>query len=151
MFGLLWLFLFRDEIRFPRSLLLLPAGVLILFLLNAVRIAALVLIGHAGAPDVAAGGFHSQAGWIAFSCVAFGLSIGARRLPWLAEKTPEHADNPTAAYLLPFLMILVAGFISRAASGNFEWLYSLRFFAAIGVLWLFRHRYSAIDWRSGWA
>ena len=155
-FGLLWLVLFRDEIRFPASLLLLPAGALILFLLNAVRIAALVLIGHAGAPEIAAGGFHSQAGWIAFSCVAFGLSIGARRVPWFVKPAPERepsvdaVDNPTAAYLVPFLMILAAGFLSRAASGSFEWLYSLRFFAALIALWVFRRRYVGIDWRCGW-
>ena len=34
-------------------------------------------IGNAGAPDIAAGGFHSQAGWIAFCSVAFGLSVAA--------------------------------------------------------------------------
>ena len=42
--------------------------------------------------------------------------------------------NPTAAYLIPLLMILGAGMISGALSGKFEWLYPLRFFAAAGGL-----------------
>jgi len=47
--------------------------------LNALRIAILMLIGNAGFPDVAAYGFHSQAGWIAFNSVACGLAFLSRR------------------------------------------------------------------------
>jgi exosortase E/protease (VPEID-CTERM system) len=155
-FGVLWLALFHEELRFPQSLLLLPAGLVTLYLLNAVRIAALVLIGHAGARDIATGGFHSQAGWIAFSGVAFGLCVTARHVPWFlsAERAPEPAkelsDNPAAAYLGPFLAILAAGLLSRAASGTFEWLYGLRLFAAAAVLWRFRRSYRGIDWKFDW-
>jgi CAAX prenyl protease-like protein len=51
---------------------------------------------------------------------------------------------------MPFIMILVAATISRTATGNFEWLYPLRFFAAAGALWFFRSRYRELDWRAGW-
>lgn len=156
-FGLMWLILFRREARLPQALVLLPLGVVSLFLLNAFRITALILIGAAGAPDVAAGGFHSQAGWIAFNSVAFGSCILARRwrwisnvapaplLPEIAEATPDH----TSAYLIPFLAILAVGMLSRAVSGGFEWLYPLRFLAALGVLWIFRRSYSNLDWKCG--
>jgi exosortase E/protease (VPEID-CTERM system) len=155
-FGILWLVLFYEESRFPQSLLLLPAAVVVLFLLNAVRIAALILIGHAGAHEIAVRGFHSQAGWIAFNSVAFGFSIAARRLAWFSAQPPTpaaaepKAGNPTAPYLVPFLTILAAGMISRAATGDFEWLYSLRFFAAGLALWQFRHTYREISWKPGW-
>ncbi len=43
-----WLWYFRREYVFPRALVILPGAVLLIFLLNAVRIAALVLIGDAG-------------------------------------------------------------------------------------------------------
>jgi CAAX prenyl protease-like protein len=59
-------------------------------------------------------------------------------------------DNPTAAYLIPFLVILGAGMFAGALSGSFEWLYPLRFFAAAAALWVFRTRYSTLDWRVGW-
>lgn len=152
-FGIGWLWLFRRECRFPQALLLLPAGVALIWLLNAVRIAALILIGNAGAPAVAAGGFHSQAGWIAFNAVAFGFIFAARRLPWVttAAEQPSETTNPTAAYLIPFLAILAAGTISRALSSGFEWLYPLRFFVVVGVLWHFRKKYTELDWRCGWA
>jgi hypothetical protein len=58
--------------------------------------------------------------------------------------------NPVAPYLLPFLAILAAGMISRAVSGKFEWLYSLRLLAALSALWFFRRRYANLDWRFGW-
>jgi exosortase E/protease (VPEID-CTERM system) len=151
-----WLLFLRREFRFPQALVLFPASLLSIWILNAVRIAALILIGHAGAPAVAMGGFHSQAGWIAFNAAALGLSVGARRLRWLRTQLPERplpedsAGNPTAAYLMPFLMILAAAMLSRAASGSFEWLYPLRFFCAAGALWFFRSKYAGLNWSFGW-
>jgi len=153
-FSTAWLLYFRQEFRFPRALLLIPAGMLVIWVSNAVRIASLVLIGVAGAPAVAAGGFHSQAGWIAFNCVALGFVILTRRMPWFStmpreEKKERTGQNLTAAYLVPFLAILTAAMISRAASGGFEWLYLLRFIAAAGALWFFRAQYRNLDWRFG--
>lgn len=113
------------------------------------------MIGNAGARSVATGGFHSQAGWIAFNAVALGLLAGVRKVPWLITARPQEprtalAENPVAPYLVPFLAILAAAMISRAASGKFEWLYCLRFFAAAAALWINRRRYAALDWRAGW-
>jgi len=155
-FGVAWLWLFRREFRFPHALLLIPASVAAIFPINALRITALILIGAAGAPGVAMGGFHSQAGWIAFNAVAAAFALTAQRLPWVtvpgrAAAVPARAtENPTAPYLAPFLTILIAAMISRAASSGFEWLYPLRFFAAAGVLWFYRWKYAPLDWRFGW-
>ena len=143
-----------EGMPFSAALLLVPAGVVMIYLLNAVRIAALVLIGSAGARDIAVGGFHSQAGWIAFNVVALGFSVAARRMPYFtlhpprAEASARSTDNPTAAYLVPFLVILGAGMFAGALSGKFEWMYPLRFFAAAGALWVFRTRYRR--WIGGW-
>jgi exosortase E/protease (VPEID-CTERM system) len=150
-----WLILFRQDFKFPRSLLLIPAGVLTLYLLNAFRIAALIVIGNAGARQIAVGGFHSQAGWIAFNGVALAMTLVVPRLNWFRTQPREEKpafthDNPTAAYLLPFLSILVAGMLARAVSAQFEWLYGLRLVAAAGVLWAFRDSLRDLDWRAGW-
>jgi exosortase/archaeosortase family protein len=72
-FTIVWLWFFRRENRFPHALLLIPCALVCAFLLNVVRIATLILIGNAGAPEVAFVGFHSQAGWIAFTLVALGF------------------------------------------------------------------------------
>jgi exosortase E/protease (VPEID-CTERM system) len=155
-FTAVWLCVFRKEFRFPQALLTIPAGLAVMFLLNGLRIAALILIGAAGAPGVALGGFHSQAGWIAFTAATLAFPVVAGRIPWIraAQAAPPRAEsareNPTARYILPFLAILAAAMISRATSGPFEWLYPLRFLAASAVLWHFRRQYRDLDWRFGW-
>jgi exosortase E/protease (VPEID-CTERM system) len=159
-FCTVWLWLFRNDFRFPRALLLVPAGAVILYLLNAVRIAALLLIGDAGAEQIAAGGFHSQAGWIAFNGVAFGMTLVVPRLRWFALHPIQpasasaahaiHDENPTAPYLIPFLAILATGMLTRAVSADFEWLYGIRFLTAAISLWIFRKPLLALDWRFSW-
>ena len=125
--GCMWLVLFQEELRFPQAFVLLPLGAIALFLMNAVRLAALILIGNAGAADVAEDGFHSQAGWMAFILVAFGSSLAARRWPWVSRWTPPPSSqirsHPATAFLLPFVILLAAGMISRATSSSFEWMY----------------------------
>ncbi len=156
-FSITWLWLYRREFRFPRAYLLVPAGVVTLYLLNAVRIALLILLGDAGAERIAVGGFHSQAGWIAFNGVALAMTLIVPRLSWFSLHPPHraprletHSENPTAAFLIPFLAILAAGMLSRAASADFEWLYGLRFVATAAALWTFRDQLRQLDWRCGW-
>ena len=147
-----WLLYFRSEYRFPRALLLIPAGLVLSLALNVVRIAVLVLIGHSGHPGVAIYGFHSQAGWIAFTGCAMGLAWFSRRSAWLRRDGGAVAAdaNPVAAYLLPFLAILAAGTLAHAASSGFEFLYPLRFIACGCMLWMYRSQLAALDWRCSW-
>lgn len=157
-----WLVFFRAEYRFPRALVLIPAGVLLVFGLNVIRIAALVLIGNAGHPAIAVFGFHSQAGWISFNLAACGLVFVSRGSRWLTTGTATPtstsagpvmeagARNPTAAYLVPFLAVLAAGMISRASSGHFETWYALRLLAGGAALAAYWPRLRSLDWRFSW-
>ncbi len=157
-FGVAWLGFFRREYRFPQALALIPAGMAVMWIANALRIWALILIGVAGAPDVAINGFHSQAGWIAFNCIAVGFVVLSRRVAWFTGvrhepaqiESPAAGHNPTAAYLMPFVVVMAAGMIASAASSGFEWLYPLRVIAVAIVLWYFRSKYAELDWRFGW-
>lgn len=161
-----WLWFFRKEWRFPHALLLIPAGIATIWFFNAMRVAALLMIGATASPEIAMQGFHSHAGWIAFNIVALGTCLAARRIPALslasgAEPTPlegvgatpvaeRNAPNPTLPFLLPFLAILAAGMLAGAASSGFEWLYILRVAAAAAALWCFRHRYRTLNWKVSW-
>jgi len=155
-FSVLWLLIFRRECRFPQSLVLIPLGIALIFVLNAARIAALILIGDAGAQQIALGGFHSQAGWMAFNAVAVGFCCAIQQVPWFASRPKERQslasvkETATGAFLLPFLAILAAELIARAFSGSFEWLYPLRFFAAAAMLWVCRRSYMRLIWRWDW-
>ncbi len=153
-FSVAWLLYFRREYIFPRALLLIPAGVVAIFGLNVLRIAALILIGDAGFSEVAVYGFHSQAGWLAFILVACGMVLLSRRSTWL-NRAAIPADtpgmhNPTAAYLMPLLAVLAAGAVSRAFSSNFEFFYVLRVILGLLMLIRYRDKLLTIDWSFSW-
>jgi CAAX prenyl protease-like protein len=40
--------------------------------------------------------------------------------------------------------------LTTAASSDFEWLYPIRFLAAVAVLWTLRKRYLTLNWRFSW-
>jgi CAAX prenyl protease-like protein len=132
---------------------------------------------NAGASEEAGKGFHAAAGWISFIVIALIFSLATQRLSWMRKISPvapcatglpqgdsaethsgasdqlrgERGESPAIrAYLIPFLAILAAALVSKAASGNFEWLYALRFFAAAIALWYFWPRLKSLDWRFGW-
>ena len=154
-FTVAWICYCRREYRRPHIFVLIPASISVMWLLNAVRIAALIMIGNAGAPAVALGGFHSQAGWIAFNASALGFVFAASRIQWLKAAGHEAVaapafDNRAAAYLMPFLVILASAMVCRSVSADFEWLYPLRFLAAGATLWCFRDQYRILDWRISW-
>ena len=158
-----WLWYFRREYVFPRALIIVPIAVLVIFLLNTVRIAALVLMGDAGYEKIATVGFHSQAGWIAFNLAAFGVAYVAKRSTWLNRTAPlsdagvhdvgvhdAGVHDATAAYLMPLLAILAAGMITHAASGGFDFLYPLRIVCAVAALWAYRRSYGNVSWGFSW-
>jgi exosortase E/protease (VPEID-CTERM system) len=153
-FCVAWLFYFRVEYRFPRALLLIPIGLFIIFLLNILRIAALLVIGNAGFEEVAVFGFHSQAGWITFNAVACGLVYVSRKTAWLTRSVATAregtGENPTAAFLMPLLALLAAGSLSHAMSGRFEIFYPLRLLAGVAFLWIYRCNLTTLDWHCGW-
>jgi exosortase E/protease (VPEID-CTERM system) len=150
-----WLLYFRREYIFPRALLLIPVGMITIFALNVLRIAALIVIGNLGLPSAAVYGFHSQAGWITFIAVACGLVLVSHRSAWLNRTAglrdvslPTH--NPTAVYLMPLLAILAAGVISHLLSSGFDLFYCLRPIAGLLVLALYRRKLATIDWAFSW-
>jgi exosortase E/protease (VPEID-CTERM system) len=148
-----WLWYFRREYVFPRALIIVPIAVLVIFLLNTLRIAALVLMGDAGYEKIATVGFHSQAGWIAFNLAAFGVAYVAKRSTWLNRTAPladAGVHDATAAYLMPLLAILAAGMITRAASAGFDFLYPLRIVCAVAALWAYRRSYGNVSWGFSW-
>jgi CAAX prenyl protease-like protein len=147
------------------------------WLLNIGRLCALVLIMSAGRADGAAYGFHTAAGWISFILVALAFSLASQHISWLrklplaippangslrtesvgaaasqpAQSSELRGETPAIrAYLIPFLAILAASFVSKAASGYFEWLYPLRFIAAAIALCYFWPELKKLNWRFGW-
>jgi exosortase E/protease (VPEID-CTERM system) len=114
-------FIFRADVRMSRFLLvMLPLGLLCSWLLNILRITLLILIGARISPEIAVNGFHSYAGWLMFTALAFGLTAVAQTVPWLHREGARTAsprplrNDPVAAQLLPFAAFMVAGTLVAA-------------------------------------
>lgn len=172
--GYLWWF--RDALRFPRALLLIPVGIVLSYLANAVRIAALIMVGIRISPQIAVDGFHSNAGWLAFLVIGLGMIWATSRMPFFlhgdgrghADAAPvardvatplagpvdtavRHAPSTTAA-LLPFLALLGVTLVTGAfsAHGRLDVLYPVRVLTVAAVLWTLRRDYPAPAFDPSW-
>ena len=151
-----YLCLFRRELRFPGALALLPLGAVTIWVVNVVRIVLLIVIGTSGWPTIALGGFHSQAGWLAFNAVALAFVALLNRGRFFMRAAPALASAPhvegdsTTAYLAPFVVVMASAMVTGAFSAGIDWLYPLRVVAAVWVLWVFRKSYSNLGWTLSW-
>jgi exosortase E/protease (VPEID-CTERM system) len=154
-FASVYLWLFRADLRFPRALLLIPVGIVVIWLVNVVRVTALIAIGVSYSPDIAVNGFHSQAGWISFSIVALGLIALAHRHLLFAEGghnsvLPVADAGPALALLAPLLILLTASMLIAAFTSDFAALYPLGVIATAAVLWHFRAQYRGFARTLSW-
>lgn len=155
-FSAVYLWLFRSELRFPRALLLIPVGIVVIWLVNVLRVTALIAIGVSFSPDIAVTGFHSQAGWISFSIVALGMIALSHRhlLPADGDRRAlAVADSgPALGLLAPLLALLTASMLIAAFSSGLAALYPLGVIATAAVLWHFRAQYRGfargLSWQS---
>jgi len=158
----LYLIQFRRELRLPQALFVIPLGVTLMWLFNALRLAILITIGASWSSEIALGGFHSQAGWISFILVSLGLILLAHRTRLFArrpntiglDKMPAAGHQPrygqfATALLLPWLVLMALVIGSAALTQGIDWLYPVRVIAVAGILWIFRDIYR--EWSWGWS
>ena len=144
----IYLWTCRRELSFPLALLLFPAGMISIWLLNSVRIAMLILIGGWD-QDIALKGFHSAAGWIFFNMVAVGL-VWTSSQSRLFVKAPagDRADNPATKFLLPLIVFLTASLIARILPPEFY--LAVTAVPVLAALWLCRSTLLSLEWKPSW-
>ena len=147
----IYLWVFRSHLKFPNALLLLPAGIIAIWILNSVRIAALVSIGAHVSPTIALTGFHSWAGWITLLVVAVGIMAAAPRIQYFWKSTGRHShaaedsnDRYVIAFLAPFAALMAASIVASAFAPEDQWLYTLKVVAVGATLWWFRDVYAGL-------
>jgi exosortase E/protease (VPEID-CTERM system) len=149
-FFAIYLWMFRAELRFPNALLILPLGIIAIWLLNAVRIAALISIGAHVSPAIAMGGFHSQAGWIGFLLVTIGFMALLHRITFFRPQSRAgHVSRNShhrllLALLVPFMCLMGSSIISQAFAPHDKWLYPLKVAAVAGALWWYKDVYISL-------
>jgi len=154
-FLVIYLWIFRKELRFPHAFWLFPLGIIVIWLANAVRIAMLIAIGASFSPEIALQGFHAQAGWIAFTLIALAMIALSNQMQFFTLNKPEisvvRSGKPLAAALLvPLLVLMATTMVTSAASSGFDALYPLRVVAIVIVLCYFRKSYNGIGWKWTW-
>jgi exosortase E/protease (VPEID-CTERM system) len=156
----LYFFAFREALRFPHALALLPVGIAASWMLNVVRIVALILLGAHVSPDLAVSGFHSHAGWLMFTTLAIGLMTVAHATPWFRSSAtpaaraplPRLAQDWSAARLVPFIVFMASALLASTFASMPELFYPARVVAMWVALWAFRGLYRALPWRlDAWA
>jgi exosortase E/protease (VPEID-CTERM system) len=150
----LYLWWFRTHLRFPHALLLLPMGMLAAWVMNALRLTTLIALGTSVSPAVAQGGFHAQAGWIAFLLVGLGLIAMTRRCPLWTIATPAASAPAPAQYatalLLPLLVLMATTVVTSALSSGVDWWYPVRVVTTSVALWSCRQVYRSLTWTWSW-
>jgi exosortase E/protease (VPEID-CTERM system) len=140
-----YLWVFRAQLRFPAVLTLLPIGIALSWLANALRISGLMVIGARWSEEVALGSFHSKAGWVVFCGIALGLVALTRSAPIFSRdavtEEPLVTWNPTAAYLSPLLALVAVHMATGLFTDGLPLLYPLGIVAAGATLWWHRGTY----------
>lgn len=126
-YTLAYLWMRRRELVFPQAFALVPAGVVAIWLANSVRVALLVVIGTYVSPAIALRGFHSQAGWLAFTIIGVSSILAVEKLGWF-RKTRVHlvVSYPATSLVLPLTTLLFAWMLSQAFTHHFDLLYPVR-------------------------
>jgi len=146
-FTLLYLFMIRSQLRFPRAFLLVPLAAIISWLLNVLRITLLILLGEFVSADFAVGGFHSQAGWFTFIALALLIIVCFNRITWFKKEptfTPQATAEATAikdpqgsAILSCFLLFLAGALVAGLNENALNWLYPIKAIAGGAALMYF--------------
>lgn len=151
-----YLTLYRERLRMPQALLLLPIGLVASFALNVVRIALLIWLGARVSPTLAENGFHSHAGWLLFTLLSFsliGLSLTVpqfRREPLSAQtagaaRMPLREDR-VAALLVPLIVFLLTGLVASTFFEVPDLAYPWRMLAMAATLLFFLPVWRKVAW-----
>lgn len=153
-FALIYLTLFRDDLRFPHALLILPIALLASWLLNAVRIAVLIQIGISGQPELAVGGFHSHAGWLMFTLLSLTIILTTQSLPFLKKTAarpssalPSFWSDPIVAQILPFFVFMASALLASTFAADPSNAYPARALAMLVVIGLVWQYFKTLPWR----
>jgi exosortase E/protease (VPEID-CTERM system) len=148
-----YLVIFRQDFRFPQSLLLLPLGVAAIWAFNNFRIAALIVIGAEISPELALGGFHSLAGWISFVLVTACILLLANSSRVFSVSPSRSGAQPISfrmALLIPLVVLLSATLVTSALTITVDWWYPLRVVVTAGAIVLLWRHYRSIPFRITW-
>ena len=132
----LYLFLRREELRFPHALILVPLGMFLSWAFNVLRVAVLVWIGATISPSIALGVFHARGGWLAFLMLAVGFVLVLELTGLFRKVRVEGTEFPSLPFLLPQFAQLGLTLLFAAFVEGLDLAYPMRTLLVFGVLLL---------------
>ena len=152
-FTTFYLSVFRAEFRFPQALVLIPIGMVTIWVANTVRITILIILGHEVSPEMAVNAFHSLAGWIFFVFISTVLLLTSHRWGWVRKGeviSRGELVNPVTALLFPLILLLTFTLLTSAFTTDFVWSYPLRVLAVGAALFYLWRYYNLIIEKPLW-
>lgn len=150
----IYMTLFRADLRFPHVLLLFPIGIAVSWVFNVIRISVLLIIGIETSPELAIGGFHSHAGWVAFTGLSLGLIAVSRMVPFFRKETlsrptslPPFFADPVVGQILPFAVFMLSALFASTVSETPSVLYPARVVLILIAFWFVRDTLRNLPWR----
>ncbi|MCB4457227.1 exosortase E/protease, VPEID-CTERM system [Leisingera sp. McT4-56] len=136
---------------------LFPLAVGLSWLLNVLRIAVLIWLGANVSPQLAVDGFHSYAGWLLFSLLAFGVLAIVHNMDFFHERTagpaartgPPLAADPLFARIVPFILFMISGTLTPLIWETPADGYPLRVAVMLLGLALFWPALKTFKWQAG--
>lgn len=135
-------------LRWARAIPLAITVIALVFIMNAVRIAALFYIGVAYSPDIALNGFHSYFGSLSLLCIVGGGMVALQH-PLFREPVvrgeagkgrgailplPDGVLEQVTPMVTPLAVYLLAGMLIGLLDDGFAWLYPLPVLVGAWVL-----------------
>jgi len=136
-------FLQRDNLKLPRSLIIIPIASLGMFLLNAIRLVILIAIGDLYSPEIALNGFHSVAGWLNLLVVLILSMLILNRASFFSKLNLSKisftvGERDTSFLLLPLAVLITISLFTKALTADFDWLYPVPVLIVSLTLFYFR-------------
>lgn len=148
------LYALRPQVTISRLAVILLASAAALYVLNALRIALLIVIGSSYSPEVAVMGFHTNFGLVSaivVSLVSVALLVPSSRNAASASASAGISDEIFSRegllrdvdFLVPLTLLLATSLLTGLLTGSFNWLYPVSVTAATMGLFFIRSRVSA--------
>lgn len=140
---------FRRSLNFPAALLLLPVGILLIWCANLARLVLLLWIGAHFSPQIAVGGFHTQAGWILFNACMLAMMLASLRMRFFTREDSGFGKAPLSGlYLAPLLASAAISLAIGIFVEAFDWYYTLRVIFLLTILAFVVPRVKERLWRA---
>ena len=140
----------RKRLEVGRALILIPVAASLSWVFNGMRIATLLMVGAHVSPELAVEGFHTNAGWLIFCALSASMLVAAENIEWFHRRGNRAEppampllNDPVAAQIAPFIVLLASSLLAGAILLQPEAGYPLRAVLMAAAVLLFRKAYRA--------